>query len=64
MIFEAPTNARPDYAERLSGKATQAIKEGYFLDLLELPGPTAPDGDVMRFSATVYSYKERASQPS
>ena len=63
MIFEAPTNARPDYAERLSGKATQAIKEGYFLDLLELPGPTAPDGDVMRFSATEVSVRMRQRMP-
>ena len=56
-------NARPDYAERLSGKATQAIKEGYFLDLLELPGPTAPDGDVMRFSATEVSVRMRQRMP-
>ena len=63
MIFEAPTNARPDYAERLSAKCSQAIREGYFLDLLELPGPVAPDGDVMRFSATEVSVRMRQRMP-
>lgn len=63
MIFEAPTNARPDYAERLSAKCITAIREGYFLDLLELPGPVAPDGDVMRFSATEVSVRMRQRMP-
>ena len=63
MIFEAPTNARPEYAERLSSKCTTAIREGYFLDLLELPGPVAPDGDVMRFSATEVSVRMRQRMP-
>jgi hypothetical protein len=63
MIFEAPSNARPDYAERLSSKCTAAIREGYFLDLLELPGPVAPDGDVMRFSATEVSVRMRQRMP-
>ena len=63
MIFEAPTNARPDYAERLSAKCIQAIREGFFLDLLELPGPVAPDGDVMRFSATEVSVRMRQRMP-
>ena len=63
MIFEAPTNARPDYAERLSAKSLAAIREGYFMDLLELPGPTAPDGDVMRFSATEVSVRMRQRMP-
>tara|TARA_Y100000593_G_scaffold53419_1_gene100059 strand:- start:2066 stop:3715 length:1650 start_codon:yes stop_codon:yes gene_type:complete len=63
MIFEAPSNARPDYAERLSAKCTAAIREGYFLDLLELPGPVAPDGDVMRFSATEVSVRMRQRMP-
>ena len=63
MIFEAPTNARPEYAERLSAKCIGAIREGYFLDLLELPGPVAPDGDVMRFSATEVSVRMRQRMP-
>jgi hypothetical protein len=63
MIFEVPTNARPDYAERLSAKCNAAIREGYFLDLLELPGPVAPDGDVMRFSATEVSVRMRQKMP-
>ena len=63
MIFESPSNARPDYAERLSAKCTTAIREGYFLDLLELPGPVAPDGDVMRFSATEVSVRMRQRMP-
>ena len=63
MIFEVPSNARPDYAEKLNAKCTVAIKEGYFLDLLELPGPVAPDGDVMRFSATEVSVRMRQRMP-
>ena len=63
MIFEVPTNARPDYAEKLSAKCTAAIREGYFMDLLELPGPVAPDGDVMRFSATEVSVRMRQRMP-
>jgi hypothetical protein len=62
-IFEVPTRARPDYAERLSAKCLSAIREGYFLDLLELPGPVAPDGDVMRFSATEVSVRMRQRMP-
>ena len=62
-IFEVPTRARPEYAERLVSKCTQNIKEGYFLDLLELPGPVAPDGDVMRFSATEVSVRMRQRMP-
>ena len=63
QIFEAPSGARPDYAERLSAKCVAAIREGYFLDLLELPGPIAPDGDVMRFSATEVSVRMRQRMP-
>ena len=63
MIFEVPTNARPDYAEKLNAKCTSAIREGYFLDLLELPGPVAPDGDVLRFSATEVSARMRQKMP-
>ena len=62
-IFEVPTRARPEYAERLVSKCTANIREGYFLDLLELPGPVAPDGDVMRFSATEVSVRMRQRMP-
>jgi hypothetical protein len=47
----------------LSAKLTGSIKEGFFLDVLELPGPTAPDGDVMRFSATEVSVRMRQRMP-
>ncbi len=63
MVFPAPTDAKPEYAERLSAKCITAIREGYFLDLLELPGPVAPDGDVMRFSATEVSVRMRQRMP-
>ena len=33
------------------------------MDLLELPGPVAPDGDVMRFSATEVSVRMRQRMP-
>jgi hypothetical protein len=62
-IFEVPSRARPEYAEKLNAKCTSNIREGYFLDLLELPGPVAPDGDVMRFSATEVSVRMRQRMP-
>ena len=63
QIFEVPTRAKPEYAERLNAKCTANIREGYFLDLLALPGPVAPDGDVMRFSATEVSVRMRQRMP-
>jgi hypothetical protein len=63
MIFPAPNAGRVEYAQDLSAKLIGSIKEGFFLDVLELPGPTAPDGDVMRFSATEVSVRMRQRMP-
>ena len=63
MIFPAPNAGKVEYAMDLSAKLTGSIKEGFFLDVLELPGPTAPDGDVMRFSATEVSVRMRQRMP-
>ena len=63
MIFPAPNAGRVEYAQELSAKLINSIKEGFFLDVLELPGPTAPDGDVMRFSATEVSVRMRQRMP-
>jgi hypothetical protein len=63
MIFPAPNAGRVEYAQQLSAKLIGSIKEGFFLDVLELPGPTAPDGDVMRFSATEVSVRMRQRMP-
>ncbi len=62
-IFPAPNAGKVEYAMDLSAKLTGSIKEGFFLDVLELPGPTAPDGDVMRFSATEVSVRMRQRMP-
>ena len=63
MIFPAPNAGRVEYAQDLSAKLINSIKEGFFLDVLELPGPVAPDGDVFRFSATEVSVRMRQRMP-
>ena len=63
MIFPAPNAGRVEYAQDLSAKIVNSIKEGFFLDVLELPGPVAPDGDVFRFSATEVSVRMRQRMP-
>lgn len=41
------------------GQVRDAINRSFYLDLLELPGPTAADGDVLRFSATEIMQRQR-----
>ena len=62
-IFPVPNAGRIEYAQDLNARLVNSIKEGYFLDILELPGPIAPDGDVMRFSATEVSVRMRNRMP-
>lgn len=53
------TNARIELNEAKMGQVRQAIERAFYLDLLELPGPTAADGDVLRFSATEVAARQR-----
>lgn len=53
------TNARVDVNEQKMAQVRDSIGRTFYLDLLELPGPTAADGDVMRFSATEISARQR-----
>lgn len=53
------TGARVDVNEQKMAQVRQSIERTFFLDLLELPGPTAADGDVLRFSATEVSARQR-----
>jgi len=62
-IFPVPNMGRIEYAQDLNARLVNSIKEGYFLDVLELPGPIAPDGDIMRFSATEVSVRMRNRMP-
>ena len=62
-IFPVPNAGRIEYAQDLNARLVNSIKEGYYLDVLELPGPIAPDGDVMRFSATEVSVRMRNRMP-
>ena len=62
-IFPVPNAGKIEYAQDLNARLVNSIKEGYFLDILELPGPIAPDGDVMRFSATEVSVRMRNRMP-
>ena len=54
-----PMPGRLDWAENKMGQVKEAIARGFFLDTLELPGPTAADGDVMRFTATEIAARQR-----
>jgi len=53
------TGGRVDLNEAKIGQVRAAIDRTFFLDLLELPGPTAADGDVLRFSATEIAARQR-----
>ena len=53
------TNARIELNEAKMGQVRQAIERAFYLDLLELPGPTAADGDVLRFPATEVAARQR-----
>jgi len=53
------TNARIDLNEAKMGQVRNAIERAFYIDLLELPGPTAADGDVLRFSATEIAARQR-----
>jgi hypothetical protein len=53
------TGARVDVNESKMAQVRQSIERTFYLDLLELPGPTAADGDVLRFSATEVSARQR-----
>ena len=54
-----PTPQRVDYAEAKMAKVRQSIQQSFYLDMLELPGPVAEDGDVMRFTATEIAARQR-----
>ena len=58
-IVPMPTPQRVDYAEAKMAKVRQSIQQSFYLDMLELPGPTAEDGDVMRFTATEIAARQR-----
>ena len=58
-IVPLQTNGRLDLNESKIGQVRESISKTFFLDLLELPGPTAADGDVMRFSATEINARQR-----
>lgn len=53
------TNARVELNEAKMGQVRQAIERAFYLDLFETPGPVAPDGDVLRFSATEIAARQR-----
>lgn len=53
------TGGRPDLNEAKASQVRDSINRSFYLDLLELPGPTAADGDVLRFSATEIMQRQR-----
>lgn len=58
MIGEIPTG-EPRYADAKMGQVREAIDKAFYLDLMELPGPVAQDGDVLRFTATEIAMRQR-----
>jgi hypothetical protein len=58
-ITPLETGGRPDLNDAKMAQVRDAINRSFYLDLLELPGPTASDGDVLRFSATEIMQRQR-----
>ena len=58
MIAELPTG-EVRYADMKMGQVRESIDKSFYLDLIDLPGPMAPDGDVMRFTATEIAMRQR-----
>ena len=58
-IFPLPAMQRLDYAENKMNHVRSSIEKAFYLDLVELPGPTAQDGDVLRFTATEIQARQR-----
>ena len=58
-IMPLQTGGRLDLNESKIGQVRDSINKTFYLDLLELPGPVAADGDVMRFSATEINARQR-----
>ena len=58
-IIPLQTGGRLDLNESKIGQVRDSINKTFYLDLLELPGPVAADGDVMRFSATEINARQR-----
>ena len=58
-IFPLPIMQRLDYADNKMNQVRDSINKAFYLDLVELPGPTAQDGDVLRFTATEIQARQR-----
>jgi len=58
-IFPLPAMQRLDYAENKMSQVRESIEKAFYLDMMELPGPTAQDGDVLRFTATEIQARQR-----
>ncbi len=58
-IFPLPAMQRLDYAENKMAQVRDSIEKAFYLDMMELPGPTAQDGDVLRFTATEIQARQR-----
>ncbi len=54
-----PTPGRVDIAEMKMSQVRQNIEKAFYLDMMELPGPVANDGDVLRFTATEVQARQR-----
>jgi len=59
MVRPFPVANRPEYAEAKMSQVRDSVDKAFFLDLMELPGPVAPDGDVLRFTATEIAMRQR-----
>ncbi len=62
-IMPMPTPQRIDYAKDKMADVIQSIESAFYLDMLQLPGPTAGDGDVIRQTATEVQARQQDRLP-
>ena len=62
-IQPMPTPQRIEYGDKKIAQVVQSIESAFYLDMLQLPGPTAVDGDVIRQTATEVQARQRDRLP-
>ena len=59
IIRPIATGGRPDLGLQGMNDVRTRVRESFFMDIFELPGPEAGDGDVIRMSATEVATRQR-----
>lgn len=58
-VVPIETRAQPQFGEAKEAQKRDAIRRAFFLDVFELPGPIAADGDILHMSATETAIRKR-----